>query len=58
MVGIVGADKIFFTEPCKGSRHLTHREPRKRGEYSKQRKGERVPVLMVQDRSGTVADFV
>jgi len=58
MVGIVEADETFFTESCKGNRHLKHRKPRKRGKSSKQRKGERVPVLIVRDRSGTVADFV
>lgn len=58
MVGIVEADETFFTESCKGDKHLTHRKPRKRGRSSKQRKGERVPVLIVRDRTGTVADFV
>jgi len=58
MVGIVEADETFFTESCKGYKHLTHRKPRKRGKSSKQRKGERVPVLMVRDRTGTVADFI
>ncbi|NOY71137.1 MAG: IS1595 family transposase [Gammaproteobacteria bacterium] len=58
MVGIVEADETFFTESCKGNQCLTHRKPRKRGRSSKRSKSERVPVLIVRDRSGTVADFV
>ncbi len=58
MVGIVEADETFFTESSKGNKQLTHRKARKRGKSAKQRKGERVPVLMVRDRSGTVANFV
>lgn len=58
MVGIVEADETFFTESHKGDKHITHRSARKRGKSSKKHKGERVPVLIVRDRSGTVADFV
>lgn len=58
MVGIVEADETFFTESSKGDKHLTYRKPRKRGKSSKRLKGERVPVLIVRDRVGTVADFV
>lgn len=57
MVGIVEADETFFTESCKGNRHLT-RPARKRGKSMKNRIGERVPVLIVRDRTGTEADFV
>jgi len=57
MVGIVEADETFFTESCKGNRHLT-RPARKRGKSMKKRIGERVPVLIVRDRTGTEADFV
>jgi ISXO2-like transposase domain len=58
MVGIVEADETFFTESCKRNKHLTHRKPRKRGKSSKNCKKGRVPVLIVRDRTGTVADFV
>lgn len=58
MTGIVEADETFFTESCKGNKHLTERKARKRGKSAKKLKGERVPVLIVRDRSGTIADFV
>lgn len=58
MTGIVEADETSFTENCKGSRSIQHRQPKKRGQSSRQKTGDRVPVLMVRDRSGTEADFV
>lgn len=58
MTGIVEADETFFTESSKGNRRITERKARKRGKSAKKLKGERVPVLIVRDRSGTVADFV
>ena len=58
MVGIVEADETFFTESRKGDGHLLHRPARKRGVSNKKNLGERVPVLIVRDRNGTVADFV
>lgn len=58
MTGIVEADETFFSENCKGSREIKHREPKKRGTPGKKYLGERVPVLIVRDRSGTEADFV
>lgn len=57
MMGIVEADETFFTESRKGDGHLD-RPARKRGKSNKKELGERVPVLMVRDRCGTVADFV
>ncbi len=57
MMGIVEADETFFTESRKGDGHLD-RPARKRGKSNKKQLGERVPVLMVRDRCGTVADFV
>jgi len=42
----------------KGNKQLKHRAARKRGVSKRRRKGERVPVLIVRDRNGTVADFV
>ena len=57
MIGIVEADEAFFTESCKGNRHL-QRLPRKRGKYRTLRASEHLPVLMVRDRTGTEADFV
>lgn len=57
MEGIVEADETFFTESCKGSRNL-QRPARKRGKSMKIHLGERIPVLMVRDRTGTEADFV
>lgn len=58
MTGIVEADETFFSENCKGSREMKHRTPKKRGVSTKKLIGERVPVLIVRDRSGTAADFV
>jgi len=58
MTGIVEADETFFTESCKGNKQLTHRKAKKRGKSTKHRRGERVPVLMVRDRNGSVANFV
>ncbi len=58
MTGIVEADETFFTESCKGNHKITHRKAKKRGKSTKRRRGERVPVLIVRDRNGTVADFI
>ena len=58
MVGIVEADETFFTQSHKGDGNLLHRTARKRGVSNKKNLGERIPVLIVRDRSGTVADFV
>ena len=58
MTGIVEADETFFSESSKGNKHLTDRKARKRGKSMKKRRGERIPVLIVRDRNGTVADFV
>lgn len=58
LMGIVEADETFFTESSKGNKQLTHRRPRKRGVSNKRSKGHRVPVLIVRDRSGAVADFI
>ena len=58
MTGIVEADETFFTENCKGNRHIKHRKPKKRGQSSKKVLADRVPILIVRDRSGTEADFV
>lgn len=58
MTGIVEVDETFFTENCKGNRQIKHRAPKKRGKSSKKHSRDRVPVLMVRDRSGTEADFV
>ena len=58
MVGIVEADETFFTASFKGDRHIKGRKPRKRGKSSKKILGERVPVLIIRDRTGTEADFV
>lgn len=58
MTGIVEADETFFTENCKGNRKIEHRKPKKRGKSSKKKIGDRVPVLIIRDRSGTESDFV
>jgi transposase-like protein len=58
MTGIVEADEAFFTQSSKGSRQIKDRLSRKRGQSAKKLLGERVPVLIVRDRSGTEADFV
>lgn len=52
--GIVEADETFFLESFKGQRHL-YRPARKRGGTAQQ--WERIPVLVVRDRSGQTADF-
>lgn len=58
MAGIVEADETFFAESFKGIKHLTKRVPRKRGSKGLRRGADRVPVLLIRDRVGTVADFV
>jgi len=58
MVGIVEADETFFRESAKGSKRLHHRPARKRGVGRNKEKAEQVPVLVVRDRSGSVADLV
>ena len=58
MTGIVEADETFFSENCKGSREIKHRKPKKRGASTKKLLGERIPVLIIRDRTGTEADFV
>ncbi len=58
MHGIVEADETFFAQSHKGDKHLRHRPARTRGNSLKRRRCERVPVLIVRDRSGSVADFV
>jgi transposase-like protein len=56
--GIVEADETFFPDSRKGQRHLG-RPPRRRGKqiHARGTGKERVPVLVVRDRSGATADF-
>ncbi len=56
MVGIVEVDETFFRESTKGSKWLRHRPARRRG--MGRTKAKRISVLVVRDRSGSVADFV
>ena len=57
--GIVEADETFFLESFKGKRTINGRKARKRGgQGHKNRKEDKVPVLIVRDRHGAVCDFV
>ena len=59
VTGIVEADEMFFLESYKGKRNIHNRPYRKRGGLgNKTLKGERIPVLIVKDRSGGLTDFV
>lgn len=56
--GIIEADETFFLESFKGQRQLP-RAPRQRGRVSVTRGTEpdKIPVLVVRDRSGQTAEF-
>jgi len=59
VAGVIEADEMFFPTSLKGHRNIEGRPPRKRGGMGSAReKGERVPVLIVRDRSGGLSDFV
>lgn len=56
--GIVAVDETFFLESCKDKRHLAHRASRKRGgQGSKNKKEDKISVVIVRDRSGRVSDL-
>lgn len=57
--GIVEADETFFLKSLKGQRHLS-RAPRQRGGVGSTRGvgPDHVPVLVVRDRSGAMADVI
>jgi transposase-like protein len=57
--GIVEVDETFFLKSLKGQRHLT-RPPRKRGGVGQTRGTgpDHVPVLVIRDRSGAMADII
>lgn len=56
--GIVEVDETIFLESCKGKRQLAHRAPRKRGgQDSKNKKEEKISVVIARDRSGRVSDL-
>jgi len=59
MSGIVEADETFFLESFKGKRHLSS-TARKRGGKATKRgtSAEHIPVLVVRDCQGEMADFV
>lgn len=57
--GIIEVDETFFSESCKGKRNLTHRSPRKRGgQGKKNKKVDKIPVVIARDRNGHVSDLV
>jgi transposase-like protein len=59
VAGIIEADEMFFPTSLKGQRNIEGRKPRKRGGMGNAKeKGDRVPVLIVRDRSGGLTDFV
>lgn len=59
LTGIVEVDETFFVESNKGKRKITHRSPRKRGgQGNKNRKVDKIPVVIARDRSGHVSDIV
>ncbi|MFD2191840.1 IS1595 family transposase [Pistricoccus aurantiacus] len=57
--GIIEVDETFFLESCKGKRHITHRQPRKRGgQGNMKEKEQKIQVLIARDRNGKVSDLV
>ncbi|MDX2368302.1 MAG: IS1595 family transposase [Colwellia sp.] len=59
VTGIIEADEMFFLESYKGKRTIHNRPARKRGGVgSKKLKEDRIPVLIVKDRSGGLTDFI
>ena len=57
MLGITEADEVFFAESSKGNKAL-QRNARKRGSAKRRTRDERIPVLMVRDRTGNVTEFI
>ncbi len=55
--GIVEVDETFFAVSEKGSRTLS-RSARQRGGVDKRERDQRVPVVILRDRTGAMADFV
>jgi hypothetical protein len=56
---IVECDETFFLESFKGNQTIHDRPARKRGGMgNKKFKEDQVPVLIVQDRSGGLTDFI
>ena len=59
VAGIVECDETFFLESFKGNQTIHDRPAKKRGGMgNKKFKEDQVPVLIVQDRSGGLTDFV
>ncbi|WNC71288.1 IS1595 family transposase [Thalassotalea psychrophila] len=59
VTGIIEADEMFFAESFKGNQTIHNREPRHRGGMGDKRKLEdKIPILIVADRSGGLTDFV
>jgi transposase-like protein len=57
--GIVEADETFFLESFKGNHTINNRPAHKRGgEGKKNRKEDKISVLIVRDRQGNVCDYV
>lgn len=59
VAGIIEADEMFFMESFKGNQTIYDRKPRKRGGMGDRRTvDDKIPVLIVVDRSGGLTDFV
>lgn len=59
VAGIIETDEMFFLESYKGNQTIHDRPARKRGGMGDKRsKDDRIPVLIVKDRSGGLTDFV
>lgn len=59
VAGIIEADEMIFLESFKGNQTIHHRPSRKRGKMVKKSTSDnKIPVLIVKDRSGGLTDFV
>ncbi len=59
VAGIIEADEMIFLESYKGNQTIHNRPARKRGGLGDKRcKDDKIPVLIVKDRSGSLTDCV
>ncbi len=59
VAGIIEADEMIFLESYKGNQTIHNRPARKRGGLGDKRcKNDKIPVLIIKDRSGGLTDCV
>jgi hypothetical protein len=54
--GVIESDETYLLESMKGSKHISHREPRKRGGVAPERRisKSQVSILVATDRNGNI----